>query len=58
MKVLLDANVLIAAFAARGLCADMFRLAATDHELLIGAPVLVEVRNPQNQTPHACAGAQ
>jgi len=44
LKVSLDTNVLIAAFAARGLCADVFRLAATDHELLIGAPVLVEMR--------------
>ena len=44
MKVFLDTNVLIAAFAARGLCADVFRLAATDHELLIGAPVLLEMR--------------
>jgi len=44
LRVFLDTNVLIAAFAARGLCADLFRLAATDHELLIGAPVLVEMR--------------
>ncbi len=44
MRVFLDTNVLIAAFAARGLCADVFRLAATDHTLLIGAPVLVEMR--------------
>ncbi len=44
MRVFLDTNVLIAAFAARGLCADVFRLAGTDHTLLIGAPVLVEVR--------------
>jgi putative PIN family toxin of toxin-antitoxin system len=44
LRVFLDTNVLIAAFAARGLCADVFRLAATDHELLIGAPVLVEMR--------------
>ncbi|HEX6018376.1 MAG TPA: putative toxin-antitoxin system toxin component, PIN family [Burkholderiaceae bacterium] len=44
MRVFIDTNVLIAAFATRGLCADVFRLAATDHELLIGAPVLVEVR--------------
>ena len=40
-KVFLDTNVLIAAFATRGLCADVFRLAATDHSLLIGAPVLI-----------------
>jgi len=44
VKVFLDTNVLIAAFAARGLCADVFRLAATDHELLVGAPVLIEMR--------------
>lgn len=44
MKVFLDTNVLVAAFATRGLCADVFRLAATDHELLVGAPVLVEMR--------------
>jgi uncharacterized protein len=44
LRVFLDTNVLIAAFAARGLCADVFRLAATDHTLLIGAPVLVEMR--------------
>ena len=44
MRVFLDTNVLLAAFAARGLCAEVFRLAATDHELLIGAPVRVEMR--------------
>jgi putative PIN family toxin of toxin-antitoxin system len=44
VRVFLDTNVLIAAFATRGLCADVFRLAATDHSLLIGAPVLIEVR--------------
>ena len=44
MKVFLDTNVLIAAFAARGLCADVFRLAATDHELLVGEPAMVEMR--------------
>jgi hypothetical protein len=43
LKVFLDTNVLIAAFATRGLCADVLRLGATDHELLIGAPVLVAV---------------
>jgi len=44
LKVVLDTNVLIAAFAVRGLCADVFRLAATAHELLIGEPVLAEMR--------------
>ena len=44
MRVFLDTNLLMAAFATRGLCADELRLGATDHELLIGAAVLVEVR--------------
>lgn len=43
MRVFLDTNVLVAAFATRGLCADVFRLAAAEHQLLIGEPVLVEI---------------
>ena len=43
MRVFLDTNVLVAAFATRGLCADVFRLAAARHQLLIGEPVLDEV---------------
>lgn len=44
MKVFLDTNVLIAAFAARGLCSEVFQMAAAEHELLVGEPVLVEIR--------------
>jgi uncharacterized protein len=43
VRVFLDTNVLVAAFATRGLCADVFRVAAVEHELLIGEPVLVEL---------------
>jgi predicted nucleic acid-binding protein len=43
LRVFLDTNVLVAAFATRGLCADVFRFAAAKHHLLIGEPVLVEV---------------
>ena len=43
MRVFLDTNVLVAAFATRGLCADVFRLAAVNHQLLVGEPVLDEV---------------
>ena len=43
MRVFLVTNVLVAAFATRGLCADVFRLAAAEHLLLIGEPVLIEV---------------
>jgi predicted nucleic acid-binding protein len=44
LRVFLDTNVLMAAFATRGLCADVFRLAAAGHQLLVGEPVLDEVR--------------
>ncbi len=40
----LDANVLVAAFATRGLCADLFRVVAAEHTLLIGEPVRIELR--------------
>jgi putative PIN family toxin of toxin-antitoxin system len=43
VRVFLDTNVLVAAFATRGLCADVFRLAAVEHHLLIGEPVLAEL---------------
>ena len=42
MRVFLDTNVLVAAFATKGLCADVFRYTASEHELLIGEPVLAE----------------
>jgi putative PIN family toxin of toxin-antitoxin system len=44
MKVVLDANVLIAAFAARGLCESLFELCLEKHELVASAPLLGEVR--------------
>lgn len=58
MRVFLDTNVLIAAFAVRGLCADVFRLAATDHELLIGEPVLVEMRRILETKLHMSTAAR
>jgi putative PIN family toxin of toxin-antitoxin system len=35
MRVCLDTNVLVAAFAARGLCADLLRLVMAEHELIL-----------------------
>ena len=35
MKVLLDTNVLVSAFATRGLCADVLRLVLTEHEMVV-----------------------
>jgi uncharacterized protein len=44
MRVLLDTNVIISAVTTRGLCADVFRAVLAEHELVICAKVLQEVR--------------
>lgn len=44
MKVFLDSNVIVSAFAARGLCADLLRHVLARHELLVGEVVAAEVR--------------
>lgn len=43
MRVFFDTNVLVSAFTARGLCADLYELATVRHELIIGAPVIIEL---------------
>ena len=43
MRVFLDTNVLVAAFAARGLCAELFELVLLEHELIFGPSVLREL---------------
>ena len=43
MRVCLDTNVLVAAFATRGLCADLMRAVLVDHELVIGDVILEEL---------------
>lgn len=44
MRVFLDTNVLVAAFATRGLCADLLRHVLVEHRLLIGEVVLEELQ--------------
>ena len=44
MRVFLDTNVLVSAFATRGLSADVFRLVLAEHELLTGEVNLAELR--------------
>lgn len=44
MRVFLDTNVLVSAFAARGTCADVFRVVLSEHTLVIGEVVLQELR--------------
>jgi predicted nucleic acid-binding protein len=43
VKVFLDTNVLISALATRGLCADLYERLLTEHEVIIGEPVVAEV---------------
>ena len=42
MRVFLDTNVLVSAFATRGLSADLLELVSLEHELLTGDSVLRE----------------
>ena len=43
MRVFLDTNVLISALATRGLCAELYERLLTEHEVVIGEPVVAEV---------------
>lgn len=43
MRVFLDTNVLVSAFATRGLCADVLRLVLAEHTLLVGEVVIKEI---------------
>lgn len=43
MRVFLDTNVLVSAFAARGLCADLFEVVLLEHGLITGDRVLAEL---------------
>lgn len=44
MKVFFDTNVLIAAFATRGLCADLLSHVLLEHEVMLGEVVIAELR--------------
>lgn len=43
MKVILDANVLIAAVAGRGLCESLLELCLEEHDLVVSEELLAEV---------------
>jgi len=43
VRVFLDTNVLVSAFAARGLCAEVVELVLLDHDLILGRNVLREL---------------
>lgn len=44
MRVFFDTNVLVSAYATRGICADLVRFVLTEHELLTGEVNLEELR--------------
>ena len=43
MRVFLDTNVLVSAFASRGICADILEVVLLDHDLVVGRNVLREL---------------
>lgn len=43
MRIVLDTNVIVAAFAARGLCAEVFEVCVTGHALVLSEYILAEV---------------
>jgi len=43
VRVLLDTNVLVAAFVTRGLCQDVLRVVLAEHSLLAGETILEEL---------------
>ena len=43
MRAFLDTNVLVSALATRGLCADLYERLLTEHAIVIGEPVVLEV---------------
>jgi len=43
VRIFLDTNVLAAALATRGLCAELFEVALQSHELLVSDSVLAEL---------------
>ena len=43
MRIFLDTNVLVSAFASRGLCAEVLEVVLLDHDLITGWSVLREL---------------
>lgn len=43
MRVFLDSNALVSALATRGLCVDLYERLLTEHQIVIGEPLVAEV---------------
>ena len=52
MRVFLDTNVLVAAFATHGLCEDIFRVTLAEHEMVVSETVLAEFERVLVQKLH------
>ena len=44
MIIVLDANVIVAAFATRGLCSDLFKFCISRHKIAVSQSLLNEIR--------------
>jgi len=44
MRVVLDTNIIVAAFATKGLCSDIFEVCLLDHSIIISEYILLEVK--------------
>jgi hypothetical protein len=54
--VFLDTNVLVSAFASRGLCADLLELVLLEHDLILGRNVLRELDKALRETVRLSTG--
>ena len=52
MRIVLDTNVIIAAFATRGLCADVLELCLSGHTLVTSEFTLSEIREKLSEKLH------
>ncbi len=52
MRIVLDTNVIIAAFATRGLCADVLELCLSGHTLVTSEFILLETREKLSEKLH------
>ena len=43
MKIVLDSNIIIAAFISRGLCNEVFEICLSDHDIIISSVMLKEI---------------
>lgn len=44
MRIVLDTNVIISAFAGRGLCSEIFEVCLEDHDIITSEHILAEVK--------------